>query len=1009
MASEEFVSMAKTAISARLAERTLPVALVGLEEQYKKVLGLMRRTIETGESNSCLILGPRGTGKTMLVRQALQDLETQFRAPNNDEYNDDDADMEVDDERKDFMVIHLNGLVQTDDRMALKEIMRQLSREGESELGESNTSFSDSLPSLLTFLKAGTRAQYPIIFILDEFDLFAQHTKQSLLYNLFDVAQSAEWPIAVIGVTCRMDALELLEKRVKSRFSHRHYYTFPPGDYHDYIDICRNALLLTPADMEIQPDDDEVMLLGPSNQAAQLFMNEFNERVKILFEDGGFSKVVQRIFDLMKDVRAFYRLCFGPVAELSKDSPYLQASQFYESGLQQRVDNKTELLKGTSLLELSLLIAIKHLVERETITFNFEMVYDEYKEFMDMAVVRGTSMSSSSSALGVSSGGSIASSDGVSLRLYKKAVALKAFEHLVEAELLRPADSFGKGPKEYRMMRVMLDASQISDVVLKHRDCPTIVARWASRRAITLVENPPVDPDGGLALPSGLFNPTLLKELNQLQFSAAIAQNNINTASNTNNPLQTSPTTTLPITNADATSNQAAGSAPTFSISDFLVPGLQTKVWDDWQGADVLNDYSAFDTQDFSSDLNGNPFQFGLDSLLGNAPIWDDNAIPADQAYDEFVFDLAPSAFQTPATVNVADLIVGPNSTASSDSAVSPLDLTMPSVEMYQDFALANLYGFTDPTMGSDSGSDSEVDDDASDDSDDETAKGTAAPVAGPKPTAQVQPTAPVVQHQQSMAPAAPIKREDPNKRRMEEALVARINNDLGPEHMAGLFKILNGASDQDVEEDEDEEMEVDLSCLDETTLVQVYQYVEACCMQTMGSILAAEERERAAMAAAKAAAAAAAAAEAEAMERQRQRYYAERTPELSPGHSSASSSSPSPPHPSSGLSTKGRRANCTKKRSGVQSNSIAMYQAADDIEQDALWTAGHASKARRKRASHGSSTGVGGGNTDKGRRIQKDMIQIQQLQQENVVILRATDDDDEMEFGEDAEIDVVG
>ncbi|KAF9177599.1 origin recognition complex subunit 4 [Haplosporangium sp. Z 11] len=94
------------------------------------------------------------------------------------------------------------------------------------------------------------------------------------------------------------------------------------------------------------------------------------------------------------------------------------------------------------------------------------MVYDDYKDFMDMAVVRG-------------SGGS---SDGVSLRLYKKAVALKAFEHLVEAELLRPADASSKGPKEYRMMRVMLDSSQIADVVLKHRDCPTIVARWATKR-----------------------------------------------------------------------------------------------------------------------------------------------------------------------------------------------------------------------------------------------------------------------------------------------------------------------------------------------------------------------------------------------------------------------------------------------------------------------------------------------------------------------------------------------
>ncbi|KAF9968653.1 origin recognition complex subunit 4 [Mortierella alpina] len=478
MATEECVALAKSAILARLAERALPPALVGLEEQYKKVLSLMKRTIEMGESNSCLLLGPRGTGKTMIVRQALTELEKQFRISDNA--------MEQDDGRKDFMVIQLNGMVQTDDRMALKEIMRQLSREGESEMGETNTTFSDSLPSLLTFLKAGTREQYPIIFILDEFDLFAQHTKQSLLYNLFDVAQSADWPIAVIGVTCRMDALELLEKRVKSRFSHRHYYTFPPSSYHDYVEVCQNALYITAKDLHIHREDGSK---EADQEVKEVFIKDFNRRVNMLFEDGGFAKVVQRIFDLMKDVRGFYRLCettflvvrvqqFGPVAELSRTSPYLLPSQFYESGLQQRVDNKTELLKGISLLELSLLIAIKQLVERDMTSFNFEMVYDEYKDFMDTAVVRG----SSTSTLGLGSGGSMVSSDGVSLRLYKKAVALKAFEHLAEAELLRPADASSKGPKEYRMMRVMLDSSQISDVVLKHRDCPTIIARWAARR-----------------------------------------------------------------------------------------------------------------------------------------------------------------------------------------------------------------------------------------------------------------------------------------------------------------------------------------------------------------------------------------------------------------------------------------------------------------------------------------------------------------------------------------------
>lgn len=109
------------------------------------------------------------------------------------------------------------------------------------------------------------------------------------------------------------------------------------------------------------------------------------------------------------------------MSALTASHPFLQPAQFYDSRLQQCVDNKTELLKGVSLLELCLLIAIKHLVGRDILTFNFEMVYDEYKDFMDMAIARG----SSSSSLGVSSGGAILSSESTTLRLYKKAVALK--------------------------------------------------------------------------------------------------------------------------------------------------------------------------------------------------------------------------------------------------------------------------------------------------------------------------------------------------------------------------------------------------------------------------------------------------------------------------------------------------------------------------------------------------------------------------------------------------------
>lgn len=44
----------------------------------------------------------------------------------------------------------------------------------------------------------------PVLFVLDEFDLFAHHKNQTLLYNLFDVSQSTQAPVAVVGLTCRL-------------------------------------------------------------------------------------------------------------------------------------------------------------------------------------------------------------------------------------------------------------------------------------------------------------------------------------------------------------------------------------------------------------------------------------------------------------------------------------------------------------------------------------------------------------------------------------------------------------------------------------------------------------------------------------------------------------------------------------------------------------------------------------------------------------------------------------
>ncbi|KAF8204796.1 hypothetical protein BJ912DRAFT_1072905 [Pholiota molesta] len=143
----------------------------------KQLRDLVDGTVLRAEGNSCLLLGPRGSGNRWSMHP---------------------------------IVLRLSGWVQSTDRHALREI-------------------------------AG------VIVILDAFDLFALHPRQSLLYCLLDIVQncrasSESRGIAVIGITSRVDTVQLLEKRVKSRFSGRTIRTAPPGSLQTSLDMVKTIL-----------------------------------------------------------------------------------------------------------------------------------------------------------------------------------------------------------------------------------------------------------------------------------------------------------------------------------------------------------------------------------------------------------------------------------------------------------------------------------------------------------------------------------------------------------------------------------------------------------------------------------------------------------------------------------------------------------------------------------------------------------------------------------------------
>ncbi|KAJ3189561.1 origin recognition complex subunit 4 [Irineochytrium annulatum] len=208
----------------RLSGVEIPAKVVGLENEHAKLRDLLTATVVRRESNSAVLIGNHGAGKSLLIRSCLKKLREDGRT---------------------FIEIYLDGTVTTTDRLALREIACQLHLEDELER-KAPGSVSDCFQFLLSTLNSGTRDSCPVIFILDSMDAFAHSAaKQNLLYTLFDLSQARANPISVIGLTTRVDVVDLLEKRIKSRFSHRIVYVGAARDFGQFVDVIRCNMCLT--------------------------------------------------------------------------------------------------------------------------------------------------------------------------------------------------------------------------------------------------------------------------------------------------------------------------------------------------------------------------------------------------------------------------------------------------------------------------------------------------------------------------------------------------------------------------------------------------------------------------------------------------------------------------------------------------------------------------------------------------------------------------------------------
>uniref|UniRef100_A0A183ASF2 Origin recognition complex subunit 4 n=1 Tax=Echinostoma caproni TaxID=27848 RepID=A0A183ASF2_9TREM len=389
-------------------------------------------------------------------------------------------------------------LVHTDDRHALRSMARQLHREAllsssvDESLDEESVSlpFSQQLQWFLEGLRSGEGASMSLLIILYEFDLFALHRNQILLYNLFDCCQCTDTPICVIGVTCRLDIMELLEKRVKSRFSHRqihltsiaapldHCTSYGVDDENDdtkspaFERFCQACTHFLTFRIDEVISKDTHFLTQTERRVAESAVKAWNHHIVELLSDEIVIDSLRQAWSVSVSLRRLVNLLITIVAKLGPEKTRIEPVEFIDSLCALRQDAKINSLNGLCILELILIATLVKLQDvNDGQPVNFEVLYSEYAKFC-----RAQCPS----------------------YLYEKPVVFKALDNLIESELVvsgkealavsalitsgRAANSAGAQMPNYKPLFCFVNMETISACLDAYPNCPMELRFWVHSR-----------------------------------------------------------------------------------------------------------------------------------------------------------------------------------------------------------------------------------------------------------------------------------------------------------------------------------------------------------------------------------------------------------------------------------------------------------------------------------------------------------------------------------------------
>lgn len=239
----DLIAEADSLISQQLADRKRFCDHTGAD--MLKICDVVFNNIlnQGSENNSVLLLGEAGSGKTHIAEWCLKELRKA---------------------RPSTLVLRARGSAYNTDVECLRHLAAQMT----DKLGvvpHTNASFKDGIEWIRNIFKSSFNYGAAMVMVLDQFEYFAFRSRQTLLYNLFDIAQEAGVHLSIIGTSEKIDVMDSLEKRIRSRFSMRHLHTFLPTTMEGLVQVLMAKLKL------------------PAAQTGKLkapFVPEFNRRVE---------------------------------------------------------------------------------------------------------------------------------------------------------------------------------------------------------------------------------------------------------------------------------------------------------------------------------------------------------------------------------------------------------------------------------------------------------------------------------------------------------------------------------------------------------------------------------------------------------------------------------------------------------------------------------------------------------------------------------------------------------